>query len=491
MAKRLEEEDEVPGSASASASAKHKVIVILAMTGIVLLFVLLLMVRKTASVGQAVYVEQKVVQTDVVASGIVEKGKVVIWADFSKITAAKGDIVVVPLYLASASGQEVTAIDMKVTYDSKYFSVENNPTGEWIGKPEEIAADISAGLQVSLQSTGGMKSGGVFATIPFKVIGESSGLDISSGLSFEFVKVTGVEAGVKFLASVIPNVNANVIIVPKCDDGDGDSYGKPSTDQRACGKRDSDSATAKLGNGVFSDCDDAVKLINPGAIEVCDGKDNNCVGGVDEGLEGEWNSDLEGVCYGKKICASDASGKVGWLNSYEVTDVNLNKIMFSDGSGTSYTQSELYQPTLPGVDVAEAKCDFFDNDCDGKVNDGLVNCKIGGGEIPSGLLPTGNAFITYGLDTEMLSQKIDNLDVSLLYVLKDVRDVAEPLGDVGKTPYSSKVKGTPVWVCDSGVYYVYVNGMYEKHWYNGKKEVVNGMSVEKGKLLLNGQLLLC
>ncbi len=42
-------------------------------------------------------------------------------------------------------------------------------------------------------------------------------------------------------------------------DGDGDGYGE-------------------------NDCDDADAATNPGAVEICDGTDNNCDGTVDEGL---------------------------------------------------------------------------------------------------------------------------------------------------------------------------------------------------------------
>ena len=55
---------------------------------------------------------------------------------------------------------------------------------------------------------------------------------------------------------------------PKCADGldqDGDGYGKGCT----------------LGN----DCNDQDKYINPGAKEVCDGKDNDCDNMIDEGVK--------------------------------------------------------------------------------------------------------------------------------------------------------------------------------------------------------------
>ena len=33
-----------------------------------------------------------------------------------------------------------------------------------------------------------------------------------------------------------------------------------------------------------NDCDDGDAAVHPGAIEVCDGKDNDCKGGTDEGF---------------------------------------------------------------------------------------------------------------------------------------------------------------------------------------------------------------
>ena len=500
MARRMQvDEDDGRGEvASSSGNAKHKVIVIGSIVGIVLLFIFLMMVRKTASVGQAVYVEQSVAEKDVVPNGVVGKDEVVVWGGFSKATAAKDDVVTIPLYLISASGQEVTAIDMNVGYDKNMLSIEPVdvanalPSGEWIGKPIEIAQDISSGKQVSLMSNGGMKN--QFASVSFKVKGDYVDKDILSSVTFTMAKVTGIDSatGVKFVAGVKnPVITTIIVIVPKCVDNDNDGYGAKGTDRRACNKVGDKKLIFSNKDGIPFDCNDDPNKYGgqmaPDLQESCDGLDNNCDGKVDDGLTGGWNDNLNGVCLGKKLCAPDVIGKEGWKNSYEVKDATKNIIMFSDNFGKSYSQLDLYES------AAESKCDFFDNNCDGVVNDGLPNCKIGGegGNVPKGLLPTGNVFLTYGGDDDFAEQKIDNLDVSLLYVLKDARDAAEPLGDVGKAPFMSKVKGTLVWVCDSGMYYVFVNGKYEKHWYKGKKEAKSKMNVNKGKLVEDGQELMC
>jgi hypothetical protein len=77
------------------------------------------------------------------------------------------------------------------------------------------------------------------------------------------------------------NGDNNDLNAPGCTtyyrDGDGDGYGHQSVSQCWC-----------YPNGDFnstdpSDCDDTNNAINPGAIEVCDGVDNNCIDGIDEG----------------------------------------------------------------------------------------------------------------------------------------------------------------------------------------------------------------
>ena len=60
------------------------------------------------------------------------------------------------------------------------------------------------------------------------------------------------------------------------DDADGDGYGNPGTGSLAC---------AQVGSSVQNDtdCNDTELSIHPLAPELCDGVDNDCDGGVDEG----------------------------------------------------------------------------------------------------------------------------------------------------------------------------------------------------------------
>lgn len=70
-------------------------------------------------------------------------------------------------------------------------------------------------------------------------------------------------------------------------DADGDGYGDPSVSQQGC--------VAPAGYVEdHTDCDDTDAGVNPGAEEVCDGKDNNCSGTVDDGGAS--------MCSGSRVC---------------------------------------------------------------------------------------------------------------------------------------------------------------------------------------------
>ena len=54
------------------------------------------------------------------------------------------------------------------------------------------------------------------------------------------------------------------------------------------------------GDGYLStdDCDDNSPTAHPGAIEICDGIDNNCNGEIDEGVTTTYYADADGDGYG-------------------------------------------------------------------------------------------------------------------------------------------------------------------------------------------------
>jgi hypothetical protein len=81
-------------------------------------------------------------------------------------------------------------------------------------------------------------------------------------------------------------------------DGDNDGAGRSSETMDACS---APTGFAPLGAGF--DCDDGVPTVKPGAPERCNGVDDNCVGGVDEGFANRpGNSCSQDICTGTFVC---------------------------------------------------------------------------------------------------------------------------------------------------------------------------------------------
>jgi len=101
------------------------------------------------------------------------------------------------------------------------------------------------------------------------------------------------------------------------------------------------------GDGVAdcTDCDDQDGQAYPGAVEVCDGKDNNCDGQVDEGVGATWYRDADGDGYGDPNDAAQAceqpAGYVQTAGDCNDLDAEINP------------------------DATEICDDGDDNDCDG------------------------------------------------------------------------------------------------------------------------------
>jgi len=105
------------------------------------------------------------------------------------------------------------------------------------------------------------------------------------------------------------------------------------------------------GYSAAEDCDDDDAAVNPGAIEVCDGVDNDCDDAVDEGVLDTWYADADSDGYGDAGSPTEScDGPPGHVPT--ATDCD-------DDDASIY-------PSAP------ERCDGLDNDCDGEIDDGVL-----------------------------------------------------------------------------------------------------------------------
>ncbi|MEN9333845.1 MAG: hypothetical protein RLY35_1025 [Bacteroidota bacterium] len=128
-------------------------------------------------------------------------------------------------------------------------------------------------------------------------------------------------------------------------DADGDGYGT-GTATSSCSNPGAGYAT------VNGDCNDASASVNPGATEICNGIDDNCTGGIDNGLTfNNYYTDADGDNYGtgtaQSLCANPGAG-------YTTANGDCN-----DGSSS----------VNPG---ATEICNGIDDNCTGGIDNGLT-----------------------------------------------------------------------------------------------------------------------
>jgi hypothetical protein len=137
-------------------------------------------------------------------------------------------------------------------------------------------------------------------------------------------------------------------------DQDGDGYG--SADPAYAPRKDCVTPQGYAPNS--SDCDDFHADVHPGAAEQCDLKDNDCDGAADNDVV------YQAFCEDK-----DGDGH-GAINGAQKMDCKP-----SQGFAACDDCDDRAKATYPG---AAEVCDGFDNDCDGKVDEGVrPSCGVG------------------------------------------------------------------------------------------------------------------
>jgi MYXO-CTERM domain-containing protein len=221
-----------------------------------------------------------------------------------------------------------------VAGDTTTRSIANGATG-WSEATHSAPKNNDASNQATFTVTW-MPMAGVAGAVTFTAWGNS-------------VNLSGNNQGDRAAMTTL-----DVTVMPPCTpaawyrDMDGDGYGNPAITASSC--------TQPVGYVADNtDCNDNSSAVHPGAAEICNGIDDNCVGGIDEGLPtSTFYYDGDGDGYGKpetpKIACSLAQAGAGYVaNNTDCNDANA--------------------AVHPG---AAEVCNGVDDDCNGVPDNGLT-----------------------------------------------------------------------------------------------------------------------
>ncbi|MHB8875032.1 MAG: putative metal-binding motif-containing protein [Myxococcaceae bacterium] len=207
-------------------------------------------------------------------------------------------------------------------------------------------------------------------------------------------------------------------------DDDGDGSGSAVVSGEGCAPPGADSVLDS------KDCDDGDETVHPGAVETCDGRDENCDAKVDEGLSTtDYYPDLDGDGFGAKnanplpACAPVAGRVTDHTDCNDVdnrvhpgagefcngTDDNCNgqvddnvvtldyyPDLDSDGFGAAAAVPEPSCNPVPGKVANHTDC----NDVNGGINPGRAETCNGADDNCNGQSDEGLTFVAYYSDAD-------------------------------------------------------------------------------------------
>ena len=133
-------------------------------------------------------------------------------------------------------------------------------------------------------------------------------------------------------------------------DEDGDGYGDAAISEYYCEVPSSQWVLSS------TDCDDSNAGIHPGAMEICDGLDNNCIEGIDE-VVANLDTDINGVIQYLDLDGDGFGDPLQGVQACSVLEGYVENSEDCDDSNAAVF--------LGAIEI----CDNVDNDCNGEIDD--------------------------------------------------------------------------------------------------------------------------